>query len=327
MFSPRIIAGLLILSFVAVRPVLAAIEDTIVAVVNEEVITLNDLKDYIETRAAQMRLEGTKADDIQKFMNEMAKTGLERLIEDKILLNAANKNEVALNQEDPKGEERRKAEIEDQVDRRLAGIKDQYKSDEDFLKALLDQGVSVTDIRNRIRNQIKTKRLVDQQVRSKIFVNPQDISAYYKNHFEDFKKPERVNLDSIFIPKGNDPAADRTKAQDVLSKLNSGGNFGQLAKEYSKAPAIGIIKRGQALPEIEKIVFNLSVDEVSPVCEVENGFYIFKLIGRIKAELASLEEVKDDIYNQIFQEKFEDKFNQWIMKLKKEAFIDLKKNI
>ncbi len=308
-------------------PVYGAIEDTIVAVVNDEVITLNDLKDYIETRATQMRLEGTASGDVQKFMSDMAQNGLDRLIEDKILLNAANKNETALNLEDPKGEDRRKEEIEDQVEMRLNNIKMQYKNEEEFLRALLDQGVSVTDVRKRIANQIKTKRLVDQQIRAKIYVNPQEITAFYKNHFEEYKKPERVNLDSIFIAKADTPLTAREKIDEAAEKIKNGGDFNAIAKEYSQAPSIGIIKKGQALPEIERVVFNLSIGETSWVCEVPNGFYIFRLTGHIKEELSTFEEVKDDIYNKIFQQKFTDKFNQWLTKLKKEAFVDVKKNL
>lgn len=315
--------GFLILTLLlSVRPAHAAIEDTIVAIVNDDIITLNDLKDYIDARAMQMRLEGTNANDMQKFMGDMAQNGLDRLIEDKIILNAANKNEAALNAADPKGESQRNEEIESQVDNRLAGIRGQYKNDEDFFKALIDQGVSITDVRNRIRNQIKTKRLVDQQIRAKIYVNPQEITAFYKNHFEDFTKAERVNLDSIFISKEK----GRERAQEVLTKLKDGKSFRDLAKEYSETPAIGIIKRGQALPEIEKVVFNLNTGETSTICEVDNGFYIFRLLGHTKAGLAPLFEVKDEIYNQIFQKKFQDKFATWLAKLKKEAFVDIKKN-
>lgn len=305
----------------------AAIEDAIVAVVNEEVITLNDLKDYIEMLTTQMRLEGTKSGDIQQFMNDMAKNGLDKLIDDKILLNAANKNEIALNQSDPKGEEPRNNQIDAMVDMRLTEIKSQYKSESEFLNALLDQGASVTDVRDRIRNQIKTKRLVDQEIRSKIYVNPQEVTTFYKNHFEDFKKPERVNLDSIFIAKKDDPFKAKEQADEIHSKLKNGEDFKSLAKQYSQTPSIGIIHKGQALPEIERIVFNLPVNGISPVCEVANGYYIFQLIGHAKEELSSLDEVKENITNRIFETKFLEKFDQWLNKLKKEAFVDIKKNL
>ena len=324
---PKIFFFLFVFTFLITFPLHAAIEDAIVAVVNEEVITLNDLKDYVEMLTTQMRLEGSKSGDIQQFMNDMAKNGLNKLIDDKSLLNAANKNEISLNQSDPKGEEPRNNQIEAMVDMRLDQIKSQYKSEIEFLNALLDQGASVTDVRNRIRNQIKTKNLVDQEIRSKIYVNPQEVTTFYKNHFEDFKKPERVNLDSIFIAKKNDPLKAKVLADEIYTKLKNGEDFKTLAKEFSQSAPIGIIHKGQALPEIERIVFNLSLKETSPVCEVDNGYYIFQLIGHSKEELSTLDEVKDSITKQIFETKFLEKFDQWLNKLKKEAFVDIKKNL
>lgn len=291
----------------------AAIEDAIVAIVNDEIITINDLKDYLESMIAQQRLEGASASQIQQLIGELEKNGLERLIEDKLVLAAANKKEIRVEEE--------------LVDRRIDSIISQYRREEDFYKALVDEGISVTDIRNKIRNQIKIKRIVDQEIRSRIYVSPLEVTQYFKNHFEDFQKQERVNLDSIFIAKKDDPRAARAKIEEALGKLKEGKEFAEVAKEYSQGKSVGVIRRGQTLPEIENRVFTLATGEHSEIVEVENGFYIFKLLGRKPKELAELDEVKGDIYNMIFQQKFQDKLQSWIEKLKKEAFIDIKKHL
>ncbi len=57
------------------------------------------------------------------------------------------------------------------------------------------------------------------------------------------------------------------------------------------------------------------------------GFYIFKLLGHKPKELSDINEVKDQIYNSIFQQKFRDRFNIWLEKLKRDAFIDIKKHV
>jgi len=298
---------------VAPRNAVAAVEDTIVAVVNDDVITLNDLKDYIDSQVAQMKLEGTSPGELKEFMEEMERNGLERIIDDKIILNAANKKDI---------------KVEDEmVDRRVDGIRAQYKSEDEFVKALLEEGVSITDIRKKIVNQIKTKRLIDEEIRSKIYVNPQEVTEYYKNHFEEYQKPERVNLDSVFIAKDGAPDQALAKAKEALAKLKEGKDFKDIAKEYSQSPSVGVMKKGQALPEIEKTVFALNTGEISDICEVANGYYIFKLLGHSPKELAAIDEVKDDIYNKIFQQKFREKFNIWLEKLKKDAFIDIKKHV
>ena len=291
-----------------------ALEDTIVAVVNDDVITLHDLRDYVDSIVTQKKLEGAAPEELKQLVNDMAQNGLDRLIADKILLAAANKKDIKVDDE--------------LVDRRVDGVKGQYRTEDDFLKALVDEGVSVTDIRNKIKNQIKIKRLIDDEIRAKIYVNPQEVTDYYKNHFEEFQKPERVNLDSIFIAKDKDnPDAARQKAEEAFAKLKEGKDFKDVAKDYSQAPSVGMIKKGQTLPEIEKAVFGLEPGQVSGVCEVENGFYIFKLLGHSKKDLASLDEAKSDIHTRIFNEKFQAKFQAWLEKLKKEAFIDVKKHL
>ncbi len=58
--------------------------------------------------------------------------------------------------------------------------------------------------------------------------------------------------------------------------------------------------------------------------EVKDGIYIFKLTGHIPTEMASLKEVKDQIYNQLFQERFRTKFEDWLKKIKSDAYVEIK---
>jgi parvulin-like peptidyl-prolyl isomerase len=95
-------------------------------------------------------------------------------------------------------------------------------------------------------------------------------------------------------------------------------------KEYSEAPSVGIIERGQLLPEVEKVVFNLSAHEISPPVEMENGIFVFKLIGGSSTQTADLDDVKDQIHETISNNKFRKQFRHWVDELKKDAYIDIK---
>ena len=107
--------------------------------------------------------------------------------------------------------------------------------------------------------------------------------------------------------------------------IQEGKNFLEIAKQYSDSPSIGTIERGQLLPTVEEAVFNLTEDQTSSPMEIETGIYIFKLNRKIPSEIASLKEIKEDIYNLIFQQKFKDRLEAWIGKLKKHAYIEIKK--
>ena len=78
------------------------------------------------------------------------------------------------------------------------------------------------------------------------------------------------------------------------------------------------------MPIIEKTVFNLKINEISHLVEVESGIYIFKLIGQIPSDIAKLEDVKDSIYSLLYRKKFQSEFVRWLEGLKEDAYIEIK---
>src|SRR3989338_1961258 len=80
----RIIFIILAFLNVVSRP-LWAVDDTIIAVVNDEIITLHDLRDYLEGIYTQLKLEGRSEEEVRKILTEKEKRGLELLIEDKLI--------------------------------------------------------------------------------------------------------------------------------------------------------------------------------------------------------------------------------------------------
>ena len=63
-----------------------AVDDTIIAVVNDELITLKDLKDYIRQTYAQLKTEGVEETTIKEIMLDLEVNGLDKLIQDKLVL-------------------------------------------------------------------------------------------------------------------------------------------------------------------------------------------------------------------------------------------------
>ena len=287
-----------------------AMEDSIVAVVNEDIITLSDLKDYLSAVYFQLKSDGKSPAQIEAMMKDMEGDGIKRLVEDRLILSEAKKKGVEIRP--------------DLINKRVDDIKKQYSSEQEFLNAIMRDGFTVTDLKRKVEDQFKVKFLVEEEVRSKIFVNPQEVTTYYKNHFEQFRKPERAELDSIYIPIEKDARAARIRAEEALTEIQQGKDFLAVAQAYSQAPSMGMMEKGQMLPTVESIVFKLNAGQTSSVVEVPNGFYIFKLKEKFPMEVASLEQAKERIYDRIFQQKFEEKFNSWVDKLKKDAFVEIK---
>lgn len=286
------------------------INDAIIAIVNNEVITLKDLKDYIAGVYRQLKVEHKTQEEIQKIVASYEERGVNQLIEDKLILEAANKKGIELRN--------------DIVEKRLKEIKSRYASDEEFLNELNAQGITVSDIKKKITNQLKSKYEVDLEVRDKVFVNPEEVTQYYNNHKDEFESRTKYNLDSIYISYNKGKPEAINKIKQARKELMAQGDFEKISKEFSEAPSVGTLEQGQMVPAIEKEVFSLKEGEVSQPVEVEGGVYLFKVKNIISGHKQSLEEVKNSIYYKLFDEQFQTKFKAWVDKLREKAYVELR---
>ncbi len=287
-----------------------SVEDAIIAVVNDELITLKELKDYAQSTYVSLVAKGLNDTQIQEAMKDMEESGINKLIEDKLILSKANNIGIDVR--------------EAIVDERVNEVKEKYGSEQNLIDALVKNGATITDLRNKIRNQFKTKFIVDYEVRSKVYVNPQEVTRYYEENTSQFSREDRIDLESIFIAYSTNKKTALDKAVEVVKGIAAQKNFNDLIEKYSDGPSVGTIERGQLMPIIEETVFNLSIHEISHLVEVESGIYIFKLVGESPSEIAALEDVKDSIYNQLYKEKFKGEFIRWLEDLKEDAYIEIK---
>jgi len=287
-----------------------ALEDAILAIVNDELITLKDLKNYIHGTYVAMVTENKSQKDIETVMLDLEINGLNKLIEDKLLLSKAN--EVGMTVKDKLVEER------------IQSLQERYASEQQFMEALNKNGATMNDVREKIKDQLKIAFLIEHEIKSKIFVNPQEVTEYYDKNIEQFQKKEKVKVLSIYIPFEGDKDAAKKKANVALELIKNGDDFESVAKEYSKSSSLGVVERGQLLPEIEKVIFHLPEGKHSDIIEIGTGLYLFKVTEKFPSELAALTDVKDSITERIYNEKFRERFLVWLEKLKKNAYIEIK---
>lgn len=287
-----------------------ALDDGIIAIVNEDVITLKDLKDYIGSVYRQMKAEGKSEEEIKAAMADLEERGIYQIIDDKIVLDAARK----------KGLEIREAAIDDKVDE----VRKKYISEKEFVDALLVDGATVGEFRNKVKEQMLVHYFIEMEVKSKIFVNPQEITDYYQKNPAQFLRPSRVNLDSIFVPMKDNPKEALAKAKEALKLLKEGTDFAEVAQKYSASPSLGIITKGEMIAEIDKAAFQLQVDQISDIIATEEGIFILKLKGKLPEETVPLEQAKKEIQSLLFMQKFKVRYQQWMEKLRSEAYVEIK---
>lgn len=288
----------------------SAMDDAIIAVVNDEIITLKDLKEYLNAIYLQLVSEGRPEEEIQKIMTDYEINGINQLIDDKLLVAEANKKEMQIR---PK-----------LVDERIEQIKKGYRNEQEFISALASDGLTLSDLRSRILDQLKSKYLVDMEVRNKIEVNPQEVTDFYKQHHTEFQSPEKIDLNSIFIVYSDDHSKTTEKATEALNLLKDGKSFAEVSKEYSNTPSIGWVERGRLLPALEKSIFKLQEGEISPLIETEEGIYIFQAKKKIDAKVSTLEDVKEKITANLMQKKFQERLRGWLKELREKSYVEIK---
>lgn len=288
-----------------------AVEDAIIAVVNDEIITLQDLRQYIRETYVGLTAEGYAEDTIRQIMLDMEINGLQKLIEDRLILSKATKLGMTI--------------PDKRVDEEVATVKKKYPSEELFQQSLIAHGATLTDLRNKITEQLKKRYVIDHEIRSKIYVSPQEVTKYYSENTDKFKADEHMVLDSLFLPFGENKVLAFQKAKEALDLISSGENFTAVTRLYSSAPSIGKVTRGQLVSSVEEKIFTLHVGDVSEIIEVPTGLYIFKVTGKQEARVAPLGDVKEEITNIIFNQKFHERLEKWMQELRLGAYIEVKK--
>lgn len=158
--------------------------------------------------------------------------------------------------------------------------------------------------------------LIDlDHVRPLVKVSDDDLRTYYSSHLDQYRVPERVKASHILFKTEGKSAADIAKdkqtAQDVLSQIQKGADFAEMAKKYSQDTTasqggdLGWIQRGQTVKEFEDTAFALQPGHVSGLVTVPYGIHIIKVFEKQTAHLQSFDEVKDSIRASIEKQRLD----------------------
>ena len=277
-------------------------QDKIVAVVNNEIITQKDLNDFVNFMRMQLSVELT-GERLEQKIQSMKADLLNKLIEDRIILQEAKKNKVLVD------ENRVKAKIDE--------IKGRYGREAEFQAALVQQGLTQADLELRLREQLLMYSIIEAKIKSKIVIRPSEITEFYEKNIEEFKAPEEREFESITTNDGD-------SAQKIYDDLKKGGDFLETAKKYSlEAKSFNAKKGGELKEELEGAIFLLNPGEISQPLKIEDTFYIFKLIKIIPFRQESLTEAQDKIQEFVFNKKMQEDLLLWLNELKKNAYIKI----
>lgn len=130
---------------------------------------------------------------------------------------------------------------------------------------------------------------------------------------EDFIEPERISADHILISiEGRTEEEAYERGEEVLSLIEKGKNFGDLAKEYSddqgskeQGGSLGYFPRGRMVAPFEVAAFELEEGEISDLIKTDFGYHIIKLVGKRPEQQRSFDQVKEQLIAEVQKRKHE----------------------
>lgn len=295
----------------------AVVVDKIMVIVNNEVITQGDI-DRILGPAYQQYKSALAGEQLIRKLDEARQAVMAQLIEEKLILSEAKKQNIEVEEKD--------------VSAKLAEARKKFASEQQFEEALSSQRLTLKELKVKFKEQLMTKKLLDQKVGARVFITPGEILEFYNGHIELFTRPEEIKLSNILVkPKDNVKIEKTIELVDEISKrLKAGGDFAELAKIYSEGPgaeaggSMGYVKKGDLMPEIESIVFNMKDHEITDVIKTPIGYHFFRLDERKPAETMSIDEARRTIEENLWMSKMKEKSRGWIEELRRHAYIAFK---
>lgn len=244
----------------------------------------------------------------------------------------------------------------DDVDAAIKDIITKVGSKEQLDMLLKQNGVTPSDFRNDLTEEVKMKKLAEQLGSSN--VSDAEAKKFYKENVSKFQHPQRVRASHILISanpseleeviksdaknKGISEAdlkakvadqmkAKEAKAQQVLAeaKKNPAG-FGKLAKDNSedtttavKGGDLGFFGAKEMVPEFSKAAFSMKPNTISEtVIKTQYGYHIIMVTDRAEAATEPYEKVKNDIKSYLQNQKQLETLDKLTESLKKNAKIE-----
>jgi peptidyl-prolyl cis-trans isomerase SurA len=291
------------------------------AVVHDSSVTHWEVGERMIPAITQLRSQyAAQPDVLRKKLEEAERDNLDHLVENQLILHEF------------KGFNVPETILDKDVDKRVDDIiRERYYGDRmRLIKSLQAEGITFEKFRQNIRDQFIEVALRQKNVSSEIIISPHKVESYYLAHREDYKIEDEVKFRMIVLTNSVDADAPpaRKLAEELLSKLNEGANFADLAEIYSQGSRkekgdSDWMQQKVLRKELAEAASSLKVGEHSGVIETHDppAYYLMYMEDKRPAHYKSLGEVRDEIEKNLVLEEKSRLEKQWIAKLRKKTFV------
>jgi foldase protein PrsA len=254
---------------------------------------------------AKFNGEAISKDDLYSEMVEQyGAATIDKIIGDKIVAAEAKKQKINI--------------TNSILNKEFEKLKASYGGEEAFKQALESNNTTLAFLKQDLKNYLTIKQLLEPQIE----ITEEEMKTYFDENKDSFAEAEQIKASHILVP-------DEKTANEVKQKLNDGGDFAELAKDYSTDDStkdsggdLGYFAKGTMVSEFEDVAFRLAVDQVSKPVKTEFGYHIIKVEAKKKAKEANYNDSKEEIKETLVDQKIDSEYTTWLENKKKSYDIE-----
>jgi peptidyl-prolyl cis-trans isomerase C len=210
--------------------------------------------------------------------------------------------------------------LKDQIAQQAQAQGQEVDREEAFEGALQQAGLTESQLRQQLREQLPVQE-VQERVTGGAGPSQEEVERFYEeNKAAQFTSPETRCARHILFNKDQ-----REQAEEVKGQLQDGGDFAQLAQEFSQDPGsaenggdLGCLGRGETVPDFEEAVFGAEQGEIVGPVETEFGYHVIEVTDIREEATQPLSEVEAQIRDQLTTEAQTEEFTAWLQRQKEQ---------
>ena len=255
------------------------------AIVNGQEISGEAVQFELDRLVRFYMSHGMTMDEVKRNLPQLEEKALEQAVGAKLLLDESARLDVKVSAE--------------AIDAEVQKVVMQVGGEENYRKALEQQGVSEVEFRKELEKGAKVNQLVQQACSGVAEPTDDEVAAFFEQHQDEYVEPEQVLCQHILVKGSDDAALDKIKA--IRERIVAGGDFAAEAKAHSDCPSgqeggsLGWFGRGMMVPEFDKVAFEMKKGEVSGVVSTQFGYHIIYKADEKGGGAQTLVDVHDQV--------------------------------
>jgi parvulin-like peptidyl-prolyl isomerase len=288
--------------------------EAIVAVVNDDIITLSDYKKNFDAIYQVLRSQ-FQGEEFNSRYEQLKSNLLDTMITELLLLQKAREQNL---------------DVSEQLTMYIENMKKQnnIESDEQLIRAMQQQGIDFESWKDEQEEMLQKQAVIFMEVNRSIVIDESEMLSYYRTNPDEFTEVPEYRIRIIYLSNENKSDDDlQAKMKEIDTRLSGGEDMGILASEYSEGPEketqgdLGTFKKGELERNLEQAVESLAQGQTSSWLSLSNGMYLVRLEEKKESRLRSFDEVRKDIEQKLFLEQSQVKQDEYLKKLKGESYL------